>query len=130
MEVLDGRWLRLYEYIEVDEDCVLVAITFGGRAPHTGIESRCTRSMSSGLGMGKWGALSGLPSTRAGSRSRGVAGVGVAGGRFTGWLRWDRRGPSGPQTRFKHRLRLEARPSGGRKSKGLRERLRGSAGLP
>jgi ketosteroid isomerase-like protein len=38
MEVLDGMWLRVDEYVYVDDDCLLVAITFGGRARHTGIE--------------------------------------------------------------------------------------------
>ncbi len=37
MDVLEGMWLRVDEYIEVGEDRVLAAITFGGRARHTGI---------------------------------------------------------------------------------------------
>ena len=37
MEVLDGMWLRVDEYIYVDDDSLLVAITFGGQARHTGI---------------------------------------------------------------------------------------------
>ena len=37
MDVLDGMWLRGDEYLEVGEDRLLVAITFGGRARHTGI---------------------------------------------------------------------------------------------
>jgi ketosteroid isomerase-like protein len=38
MEVLDGMWLRVDEYLHSDDDCVAVAITFGGRARHTGLE--------------------------------------------------------------------------------------------
>jgi ketosteroid isomerase-like protein len=38
MEVLDGMWLRVDEYIYAEDDCVAVAITFGGRARHTGLE--------------------------------------------------------------------------------------------
>ena len=39
MEVLDGMWLRVDEYIEVDDaGVIVVAITFGGRARHSGIE--------------------------------------------------------------------------------------------
>jgi ketosteroid isomerase-like protein len=37
MEVLEGMWLRVNEYIDVDEDCLVVAVTFGGRARHTRI---------------------------------------------------------------------------------------------
>jgi ketosteroid isomerase-like protein len=37
MEVLEGMWLRADEYIDVDEDWLVVAATFGGRAQHTGI---------------------------------------------------------------------------------------------
>ena len=37
MEVLEGMWLRVDEYIDVDEDWLIVAATFGGRARHTGI---------------------------------------------------------------------------------------------
>ena len=37
MEVLEGMWLRGDEYIDVDEDWLIVATTFGGRARHTGI---------------------------------------------------------------------------------------------
>lgn len=47
MEVLEGMWLRVDEYIDVDDGGVIVvAITFGGRARHSGIEVDCTRSMS------------------------------------------------------------------------------------
>jgi hypothetical protein len=39
MDVLDGMWLRVDEYIDVDDsDAIVVAITFGGRARHSGIE--------------------------------------------------------------------------------------------
>jgi ketosteroid isomerase-like protein len=41
MEVLDGMWLRVDEYIDVgdgDGDVIVVAITFGGRARHSGLE--------------------------------------------------------------------------------------------
>ncbi len=37
MEVLKEMWMRLDEFIDVDEDCFILAITFGGRARHTGI---------------------------------------------------------------------------------------------
>jgi ketosteroid isomerase-like protein len=37
MEALEGMWLRVDEYIDVDEDWLVVAATFGGRARHTGI---------------------------------------------------------------------------------------------
>jgi len=37
MEVLEGVWFRADEYIDVDEDWLIVAATFGGRARHTGI---------------------------------------------------------------------------------------------
>jgi ketosteroid isomerase-like protein len=38
MEVLEGMWIRPDEYIDAGKDCLIVAITFGGRARHTGIE--------------------------------------------------------------------------------------------
>jgi ketosteroid isomerase-like protein len=39
MEVLDDMWLRVDEYIEVDDaEVIVVAITFGGRARHSGLE--------------------------------------------------------------------------------------------
>jgi ketosteroid isomerase-like protein len=38
MEVLEDMWLRVDEYIHVDADLLVVAISFGGRARHTGIE--------------------------------------------------------------------------------------------
>jgi ketosteroid isomerase-like protein len=37
MEVLEGMWLRADELIDVDDDCLFAAISFGGRARHTGI---------------------------------------------------------------------------------------------
>ena len=37
MEVLEGMWLRVNEYVDVDEDWLVVAATFGGRARYTGI---------------------------------------------------------------------------------------------
>jgi ketosteroid isomerase-like protein len=37
MEVLKKMWMRLDEFIEVDEDCFIVGITFGGQARHTAI---------------------------------------------------------------------------------------------
>jgi ketosteroid isomerase-like protein len=37
MEVLKDMWLRVDEYIDVDEDWLIVAATFGGEARHTGI---------------------------------------------------------------------------------------------
>src|ERR1700732_3353867 len=38
MEVLDAMWLRVDEYVYVEDNWLVVAITFGGRARHTGIE--------------------------------------------------------------------------------------------
>jgi len=38
MEVLDDMWLRVDEYLRVDAELLVVAISFGGRAQHTGIE--------------------------------------------------------------------------------------------
>jgi hypothetical protein len=37
MEVLKGMWIRLDEFIDVDEDRFVLAITFGGQARHTAI---------------------------------------------------------------------------------------------
>ncbi len=31
-------WLRVDEYVHVDDDRLVIAITFGGRGRHTGIE--------------------------------------------------------------------------------------------
>ena len=38
MEVLDDMWLRVDEQLVATEDCVAVAVSFGGRAHHTGLE--------------------------------------------------------------------------------------------
>ena len=38
MEVLEGMWLRIDEYLEASENCLIVPVTFGGRARHTGFE--------------------------------------------------------------------------------------------
>jgi hypothetical protein len=38
MEVLDHMWLRVDEYLYVGADLLVAAISFGGRAQHTGIE--------------------------------------------------------------------------------------------
>ena len=38
MEVLEGMWLRIDEYLEASDNCLIVPVTFGGRARHTGIE--------------------------------------------------------------------------------------------
>jgi ketosteroid isomerase-like protein len=38
MEVLEGMWLRLDEYLEASANCLIVPVTFGGRARHTGVE--------------------------------------------------------------------------------------------
>jgi uncharacterized protein YuzE len=37
MEVLKEMWMRLDEFIDVDEDRFIVGISFGGRARHTAI---------------------------------------------------------------------------------------------
>jgi hypothetical protein len=37
MEVLKEMWMRLDEYIDVDEDCFIMGVTFGGQARHTAI---------------------------------------------------------------------------------------------
>ena len=33
-------WLRAEEYIDVDDDCLIVTVIFGGRARYTGIDVR------------------------------------------------------------------------------------------
>jgi ketosteroid isomerase-like protein len=38
MDVLDDMWLRVDDHIHDTDDCVVVAITFGGRARHSGLE--------------------------------------------------------------------------------------------
>jgi ketosteroid isomerase-like protein len=38
MEVLEGMWLRVDEYLYADPEWMVLAITFGGRGRHTGIE--------------------------------------------------------------------------------------------
>jgi ketosteroid isomerase-like protein len=38
MEVFEDMWLRIDEYFEPYENCLIVPVTFGGRARHTGIE--------------------------------------------------------------------------------------------
>ena len=38
MEVLDEMWLRVDEYLHVDADLLVIAISFGGHARHTGID--------------------------------------------------------------------------------------------
>jgi len=42
MDVLEDMWLRADDFIDVDDDRLLVAITFGGRARHTGIAVELT----------------------------------------------------------------------------------------
>ena len=42
MEVLDGMWIRGDEFIDVNDDCLVVVIAFGGRARHTGIDVELT----------------------------------------------------------------------------------------
>ena len=38
MDVLDDMWLRVDDHIHDTDDCAVVAITFGGRARHSGLE--------------------------------------------------------------------------------------------
>jgi ketosteroid isomerase-like protein len=38
MEVLNDMWLRVEEYLRVDDDMIVLAVTFGGRARHSGLE--------------------------------------------------------------------------------------------
>src|SRR3954454_13579858 len=38
MEVLEAMWIRPDEYIDAGDNCLVVAISFGGRARHTGLE--------------------------------------------------------------------------------------------
>ncbi len=38
MEVLEGMWVRERELIDIDDERLIVGITFGGRARHTGLE--------------------------------------------------------------------------------------------
>ena len=44
MEVLDGMWIRSDEFIDVNDNCLIVVIAFGGRARHTGIDVELTPS--------------------------------------------------------------------------------------
>jgi ketosteroid isomerase-like protein len=37
MDALDEMWIRVQEIIEIDDDCAVVGVAFGGRARHTGI---------------------------------------------------------------------------------------------
>ena len=38
MEILEEMWLRLDELVHVDDDVLVGAVSFGGRAAHTGID--------------------------------------------------------------------------------------------
>jgi ketosteroid isomerase-like protein len=38
MEVLEDMWLRIDEYFEASENCLIVPLTVGGRARHTGLD--------------------------------------------------------------------------------------------
>ena len=38
MEVLEDMWLRIDEYFEASENWLIVPLTFGGRARHTGLD--------------------------------------------------------------------------------------------
>ena len=38
MEVLEEMWLRADDYIDVGDELLIVPITFGGRARHTGLD--------------------------------------------------------------------------------------------
>jgi hypothetical protein len=38
MEVLEGMWIEADEFIDVDDERLVVGLTFGGRARHTGID--------------------------------------------------------------------------------------------
>jgi ketosteroid isomerase-like protein len=40
MEVLEGMWITADEFIEASDDRLIVRISFGGRARHTGLEVR------------------------------------------------------------------------------------------
>jgi hypothetical protein len=40
MEVLEGMWLRGEEYIDVSDELLIVAISFGGQARYSGIDVR------------------------------------------------------------------------------------------
>ena len=42
MEVLDGMWLRVQEFVDIRDDRLVVQMAFGGRARHTGIEVEFT----------------------------------------------------------------------------------------
>ncbi len=44
MEVLDSMWIRSDEFIDVNDNCLIVVIAFGGRARHTGIDVQLTPS--------------------------------------------------------------------------------------
>ena len=38
MEALDAMWIRPEEFIEVDDETIVIPVTFGGRARHTEID--------------------------------------------------------------------------------------------
>jgi ketosteroid isomerase-like protein len=38
MEAMEGMWIRAEDFVEVGDDTVVVPVTFGGRARHTGID--------------------------------------------------------------------------------------------
>ena len=53
MDVLDDMWLRVDDHIHDTDDCVVVAITFGGRHGAAALRSRCTPSISFGCATAK-----------------------------------------------------------------------------
>ena len=77
MEVLEDMWLRADDYIEVDDECLIVAITFGGRARHTGIDVELSPPTSSGCATGgrfggRYFKTASKPSKPPGCRSRAL----------------------------------------------------------
>jgi ketosteroid isomerase-like protein len=75
MEVLDDMWLRIDEYLHDADDCVAVAVTFGGRARHTGLEVELHPLHVFPAARWTGGRMGDLRRPRAGPRSRGAAGV-------------------------------------------------------
>jgi ketosteroid isomerase-like protein len=54
MEVLEGMWIRPEEFIDVDDDRLVVCLSLGGRARHTGIDVELTVVHVVTVRDGKW----------------------------------------------------------------------------
>jgi hypothetical protein len=97
MEVLDDMWLRVDDYVHVDDDCLVAAITF--RWAGTAHWPRSRTASAPCLHAARWKGrpVAGLFGTRAGPRSRRAVGVGDVAGET--WMEAAR----GPYTRFPRR---------------------------